>query len=367
MTPNTSAISYFSQFYDDTEHFARLFDRVGRQLAFRGRTRRDALAWQPRLRRKLVDVLGLDTFTSTRPRPKLVDREDLGEYWREDWRIHTEPDVIATFYALVPKGITKGQRRPAVICPHGHGSGGRFSPAGRDDLAAIAEQIKVYNYDYAVQLARRGLVTFAMDARGFGQRRVQAKREDKKDPALFLASSCHELMLMGHPLGQSVAGMWTWDLLRLVDCVVSRPEVDPERVGCAGLSGGGLQTLYLSALDKRIKAAVVSGYFYGVKDSLIRLAGNCDCNCVPQLWKYADLGDVAGLIAPRGLFIETGDKDPLNGAAGSLANVRSQVRAARKVYRALGVKESPVHHVFPGEHRWCGERSIPWLEKRLAR
>ena len=365
MRTDTTAISCFPHFYDATEHFARRFDRAGRQWAFRGRTRREAAAWQRRLRAKLIEVLGLDTFEPARPRPARVGREDMGDHWREDWTIRTEPDVVATFYALVPKGIGRGERRPAVICPHGHGSAGRFSPAGRRDIEIVARQIEAFNYDYAVQFARRGLVAFAMDARGFGQRRVQGKREDKKDASLFIANSCHELMLMGQPLGQSVAGMWTWDLMRLVDYAAGRPEVDPRRIGCAGLSGGGLQTLYLGAVDRRIRAAVISGYFYGAKDSLIRLAGNCDCNCVPHLWKYADVGDVAGLIAPRPLLIETGDEDPLNGAAG-LGNVYPQVRAARKVYRALAAGRQLRHHVFHGGHRWCGEQALPWMDARLG-
>lgn len=365
MAQPKSPRAHFDRFFDITEHFARRFDKVGRQLAFRGKTRAQAVAWQKKLGVTLRDLLGMDTFERTNPRPRLHGREDMGSYWREDWTIHTEPDVIATFYALVPKNIRKGERRPAVVCPHGHGSGGRYSPAGRSDVPIIARQIKVYNYDYAVQLAKRGFVTFAMDARGFGQRRLQGKRNDRRNPELFVTSSCHELMIMGHPLGQTITGMWTWDLMRLVDFIARRPEVDARRIGCAGLSGGGLQSLYLTALDKRIKAGVVSGYYYGVKDSLIRLASNCDCNCVPNLWKYAEMGDIGGLVAPRGLFIETGDKDPLNGAAGSLGNVTSQVGYTRRVFRALDCGKQLVHHVFPGEHRWCGEKAIPWLEKQL--
>ncbi len=366
MHTDTTSISYFSHFHDVTEHFATRFDKIGRQMAFKGRTRKEAAAWRKKLHARLADLLGMDTFERTRPRPKLLGREDMGSYWREDWTIHTEPDVIATFYALVPKNIPKGQRRPAVICPHGHGSAGRFSPAGRRDLESVRKAVEQFNYDYAVKLAEQGFVTFAMDARGFGQRRIQHMQNDKGNPDLFMNSSCHSLMLMSYPLGQTITGMWTWDLMRLVDYAESRREVDPERIGCAGLSGGGLQTLYLGALDTRIRAAVVSGYFYGVKDSLIRLAGNCDCNCVPNLWKYADMGDVGGLIAPRGLFIETGDKDPLNGKAGSLDNVYSQVGYARKVFRAMGCEKQLAHHVFPGEHRWCGEQAVPWLKRQLG-
>ena len=349
----------FSRFYDVTEHFAKRFDAVGRQWAFRGGSPRAAKAWQKKLSAKLHELLGLNTFEPTPPRLRLRGREDQGAYWREDWTMHTEPDVIATFYVFVPKNIRPGEQRPAVVCAHGHISAGRFAPAGRRDVAPVAKTIAVHNYDYAVQLVKRGLITVAMDARGFGQRRIQ----HRQDSGQLLHGSCHELMLMGQGLGQTVTGMWVWDLLRLVDYLVTRPEVDSARIGCAGLSGGGLQTLYLAAVDSRIQAAVVSGYYYGVKDALIRQADNCACNSIPNLWKFVDLGDVGGLIAPRGLFIETGDNDPLNGP--SLKNVTTQVGYTRKVYRSLGCAGQLVHHIFPGEHRWCGEQSVPWLAQQL--
>jgi hypothetical protein len=252
-----------------------------------------------------------------------------------------------------------------VIAPHGHGSGGKFPVAGRRDLPAVAETILGHNYDYGVQLVRRGFVVFCPDARGHGERCEETRELDAERPE-FLKSTCHHLSLKGEPLGQSVAGMWTWDLMRLLDHVATRPDVDSGRIGCAGLSGGGLQTLYLAALDTRVRAAVVSGYFYGVGESLLEQAGNCDCNRVPGLWLHADMGDLGALVAPRGLAIETGDQDPLNGRSG-LGNVVPQVEIARRVYTALGAADALEHFIFPGPHRWDGTRAIPWLEGQLAR
>jgi len=224
VTVQINSNSYFPHFYTATEHFARRFDQIGRQLAFRGRTRRDAVAWQRRLRARLIEILGMGTFQKPRRlKPESLGREDCGGHWREEWTIFTEPDVQATFYLLVPKSLKPGERRPAVLCPHGHASGGRFSPAGRRDVEQIRKQIEVYNYDYAVQLAARGFVTLAPDAGGFGQRREQAMQPDKLDPNLFINGSCHLLALMGHPLDQTVAGMWTWDLMRLADYLQTRP------------------------------------------------------------------------------------------------------------------------------------------------
>jgi dienelactone hydrolase len=166
------------------------------------------------------------------------------------------------------------------------------------------------------------------------------------------------------PLGQTITGMWTWDLMRLIDYVAERPECDADRIGCAGLSGGGLQTLWVSALDERVKCSVISGYFYGYRDSLLKLGGCCSCNYVPHLWELADMGDIGALIAPRPLLIETGDQDECNGERG-VANATEQVEIARQAYSLLDATNRVFHHVFPGHHRWNGTRAIPWLKRWL--
>jgi len=159
--------------------------------------------------------------------------------------------------------------------------------------------------------------------------------------------------------------MWAWDLHRLADYIATREDCVPGRVGCAGLSGGGLQTLWATALDDRIRCAVVSGYFYGYKESLLDQHTNCSCNYVPHLYEYADMGDIGALIAPRPLVIETGTLDTLNGASG-LANVKSQVRITRRAYRLLGAGRHLEHVIFEGEHRWDGTVAIPFMKRHLS-
>jgi hypothetical protein len=150
--------------------------------------------------------------------------------------------------------------------------------------------------------------------------------------------------------------------MRLIDYAATRDDCDTTRIGCAGLSGGGLQTLWLTALDERVRCAVVSGYFYGYKDSLLRMSSNCSCNYVPGLWQLADMGDIAGLIAPRPLLVESGLRDPLNGERG-VANVLEQLEITRRAYRLLGAEERLAHSTFDGEHRWDGREVVGWLER----
>ena len=248
-----------------------------------------------------------------------------------------------------------------MLAPHGHGSAGKAAVVGRADAAELVRTIAQHNYAYGVQLVRAGYIVLCPDARGFGERREPVMMADGD----LLGSSCQVLNHMALPLGQTVTGMWTWDLMRLIDYVATRADCDTTRIGCAGLSGGGAQTLWLAALDERVRCAVVSGYFYGFKDSLLRLSQNCSCSYVPGLWQLADMGDIGALIAPRPLLIETGRHDPLNGERG-VANVTEQIDSTRQAYALLGVEDRLAHTVFEGGHRWDGVDVLPWLARWLG-
>lgn len=348
-----------TSFYTSEAALSARFRARGGRLRFAGGDARAALAWQRRARRALARHLGLHRLTSCPPRARLLETRRIGALTREKWLIAVEPGVRMPFYLFVPP-LKPGERRPLVLCPHGHCSGGKAAVAGCDETPEIRVAIAEYHYDYGRRIAEAGALTACPDARGFGERREPLRQAADQ----ILRSSCHNLMLAGAPLGLTVQGLWTWDLMRLLDVLQHDRRVDPRRVGCVGLSGGGLQTLNLAALDKRVKACVVSGYFYGFRESLLVLSDNCACNLVPHLWEDFDAGDIGALIAPRGLWIETGDADPLNGRGG-LKNVRPQVAITRRVFAALGAARQVRHDVFAGAHRWEGTRSVPWLLARL--
>lgn len=317
----------------------------------------DPALWQTDARQRLSRLLGIDRFEPVPPAPRLRERtvRDDGLV-REEWLIEVEAQVTLPLTLLLPAGDGP---RPLVLCPHGHGSGGRLAVIGERRTPELSASIDQHCYDYGVQFARAGFVAACPDARGFGERREPSLQRD----ASLLGSSCHHLMLAGAPLGLTVQGMWTWDLMRLLDWLVADARVDASRIGCAGLSGGGMQTLDLAALDTRVGAAVVSGYFYGARESLLECSYHCDCNLVPGLWESFDMGDVGALIAGRALLVQSGDADPLNGRSG-LDNVASQIAIARAAFDALG--GTLEHDVFSGGHRWDGARAIPWMAARLG-
>jgi dienelactone hydrolase len=354
---NQSNHSYFTA----QEYLERRFDREKGKLAFRAKTVEEWRSWHRRLENKLKALTGYDTMRTCPLLPRVTERVEKGTYIRERVEIQTEPGIIMPIYVLIPKE-RRSEKMPVVIAPHGHDSGGKITVAGCVEIQGVAERVKNYNYDYGVQFVREGFVVFCPDARGFGERREWTGQGEDK----LFSSTCLQLNQMAYPLGQTVAGMWAWDISRLIDYVQSRKDCNPKKIGCAGLSGGGLQTLWAAALDRRISCAVISGYFYGYKESLLKLSNNCSCNYIPHLWEYVDMGDIAALIAPRPLLIETGTRDPLNGESG-LKNVKSQYRIVKKAYALLNAKDRLAHDIFEGEHMWHGAKAIPWMKRWLGK
>ncbi|MEN9939166.1 MAG: hypothetical protein RLZZ387_5745 [Chloroflexota bacterium] len=337
------------------------FDRESRAMALRAESPAELEVWRAELRGRLRAITGLDTFETCPLDPREDPPVACDGYTRTRVVIAVEPGVLMPLYVLTPADLRPGERRPVVLAAHGHDGGGKESVAGRGEIPEVAWAIERYRYDYGVQLARAGFVVLCPDARGFGERRERAVLAAGE----ARGSSCRVLNNMAMPLGRTVTGMWVWDLMRLIDYAETRADCDTARLGCVGLSGGGLQTLWLTALDERVRCAVVSGYFYGFRDALLRLSENCSCNYVPGLWQLVDKGDLGALLAPRPLLVESGRQDPLNGERG-VVNVTEQLAITARAYSLLGATEHLAHHVFEGEHRWDGARTTAWLRHWLA-
>jgi len=353
------------RFFTSAEVMRRHFKDRARQSGFKAKSPAAARAWVKHAKSILGGLLGMEHFYTCAPKPKKLGAVRVDGLIREEWLMQTEPSVWMPYYLFVP-AKPAGKKLPLVLCPHGHGGGGNAATAGRFEIPEYAGSIAKYNYAYGLELAKAGFITACPEARGFGVRREWPQQNDRADPHKLWAESCHNLNVAGLPLGLTVQGMWQWDLQRLLDVLTKDPRIDARKIGCAGLSGGGLQTLNLAALEPRLKAAVVSGFFFGMQESLQENHFHCDCNMLPNWWTHFDLGDIGALIAPLPLAIETGSQDKLNGKRG-LRNVYEQTRITRAAYKALGAEENFTHFVFDGPHRWDGQQSIPWLKARLGR
>ncbi len=350
-------------YYTSLQALSRRFRETPRSCAFRAEDEKELLAWQESTRQKLRELTGIDRLRPCELLPQLIKEEELPKepFRRLKYRIQTEEGVFMPFYLLYPKEGPK--KKPVMLCTHGHGGGGKLSIAGRTDIPEIRAAVAEQHCDYAIEFARRGLLCFCPDARGFGERRELRQQGD--EPEQYMASCCREINQMAIPLGLTITGLWIWDLMRLIDYIQTRPDCDEGCIGVTGFSGGGLQSLWLAALDERIAAAAVSGYFYGYHDSLLLLSDNCSCNYVPHLWETVDMGDIGALAAPRPLVVETGDEDPLNGPRGSL-NAKEQAEITRQAYRLLGREENFRHRLCHGRHRWYGGESCDFMAEKLS-
>jgi hypothetical protein len=162
-------------------------------------------------------------------------------------------------------------------------------------------------------------------------------------------------------LGQTMIGWRVYDVMRTVDWIATRKELDAARVGCMGISGGGTVSLFSAALDTRIRAAMVSGYLNTFRECIMSVS-HCIDNYVPGILNWAEQYDVAGLIAPRPLFAESGERDDIF----PVAAARESFRRVQKVYAAFDAGAATEHETFDGPHSFWGKRGLPFLAKHLS-
>lgn len=339
------------------------------QVRFDAQKRSDRLAaetieeydiWKKKTRNLLSDLIGLPRMQTCDLNPQITETVTLPNgIKREKVLIQVEPGITMPLFILIPKTLRQGGLQ-CFIALHGHQSAGKFSVAGCYDIPAAMACIQKYHYDYGMQLALNGFVTFCPDSRGFGERREAALQCDEENH--FINGSCYQISHMAEPLGMTLTGMNTWDIFRLVDYIKTRTEWNTEQIGCLGFSGGGMQTLWAAALDDRISVAVISGYLYGYKEALLERNGNCNCNYVPHLWEHVDMGDIAALLAPRPVWVQSCKDDHLNGVRG-LANVTEQLDIMRRAYRLHQSEHRIYHEICPGGHQWHEENLTKYLEK----
>ncbi|MDQ6705336.1 MAG: acetylxylan esterase [Acidobacteriota bacterium] len=148
--------------------------------------------------------------------------------------------------------------------------------------------------------------------------------------------------------------------MRTVDWIETRPELDATRVGCMGISGGGTVTLFSTALEPRIRAAMVSGYLNTFRDSILSLS-HCIDNYIPGILNWAEMYDVAGLIAPRPLAVESGERDPIFPIAAS----RKSFARVKRIYEMFGAADRTEQETFDDVHTFYGRRGLPFLAANL--
>jgi dienelactone hydrolase len=260
-----------------------------------------------RLRRQLLVALGLWPMPSTTPHNAVIHGlVDRGQYTVEKVYLESFPGHFVAGNLYRPKGRTG--RLPGVLCPHGHWRDGRFYEATpqeiEKEIAAGAEKHRVGGryplQARCVQLARMGCVVFHYDMVGYADS-VQLPHRPGVREAMNTPENWGYFSPQAELRLQHMMGLQTYNSIRVLDWFSQLPDVDPQRIGVTGASGGGTQTFILCAIDPRPAVA-----FPAVMVSTA-MQGGCTCeNCC-----YLRIGtgnvEIAALFSPRPLGMTAAD------------------------------------------------------------
>ena len=336
-----------------TLNYLREFKKnVFPEMEFKAGNPNEYVLWRRKLKKKLIELLGDFPGTKCKLNPQVIEKKEFKKYVREKIILQSNKNDYIPVYLSIPKKI----KLPAPVCIaiHGHINTGKKSILGLYENPKQKKEIKYFNADYGLQALKHGYIVLSPDQRCFGER--EEKNQEKE------GGHCYRSAMGALLLGKTLVGLRVWDIIRCIDYLSTRPEIDKSKIICIGLSGGGTTTLYSSALDERIKMVVVSGYFCTFYDSMFSMH-HCSCNYIPGIFKYAEMSDIAGLIAPRPLFIETGKKDPIFPYKATL----DEYSKLKKVYKLLKSEYKLGIEVFNDAHKFSGKKSFEWLDSHLRR
>lgn len=304
---------------------------------------RDWPAFQEQARRELRDMLGLlpwpgrssleATITGT------VEHE---EFTVEKLHFQSMPGLYVTANLYLPK--VRKEKAPAIIyvCGHANVKKNGYSYGS-----------KAHYQHHPAWFARNGYVCLILDTVQLGE--IEGIHHGLHRYERWWWQS----------RGYTPAGVEAWNGIRAIDYLQNRPEVDPERIGITGRSGGGITSWWVAALDDRIKVTVPVAGITDIQDQIVNncIEDHCDCMFMPNFYQW-DFPKLAALVAPRPLLISNTDRDimfPVNG----VFRVYGQVR---KIYEQLGAAEQLALNITSGPHRDEQESRVHafrWLNRHL--
>ncbi|NLJ67576.1 MAG: dienelactone hydrolase [Clostridiales bacterium] len=338
--------------WNPDKYLENLYEKNRPKFKFDVRHMDEYTRWRDGLREIFARDLGGFPKPEVDLSPTVVEEREYPDYLMQRVVYAGDVDLPIPAYLLKPKNASG--KLPAVVACHGHGYGSReivgLNPDGTDNTGEPS-----YQKNFALELMRKGFIVIVPELLGFGDRRL--KEDLDKEPN---ESSCHMISTYLLMMGKTMAGFRVNDVMRSIDYLETREDVDPDRIGTMGISGGGLVCSFAAALDTRIKAAVVSGYTNTFKDSVMSVF-HCVDNFIPGVVNHAEMPDIIGLIAPRPLLVESGSDDPIF----PIDATREAYEKIRAIYRFLDAEDKIDSDFFQGEHEISGRKAYDWLVKWL--
>ena len=315
--------------------------------------------------------------------PETLETVERDDFIVEQLEFNTTPWNRVPGYFLLPKG-TSGPL-PGLVVFHAWGGPMMFGRkrivnSGRDHPVLQQHRADHYSGNYlAEEFARRGYAVIVIDAFHFGDRSPRdlngipaeldpfdLTEEEYKQMDGLVRDQLYLGVLQLNWAGTTWMGLNYWDDSRCVDYLLSRPEVDSERIGCTGLSGGGWRTNFLAALDRRVKASVSVGWMTtGDYQQIYNVGGAIGTFCLlPGVWDRLDIPDLTVLAAPNASMVVNCSEDVLFPPEAQQEAAR-QIRAA---YEWAGCPEKFGHFNPPKPHCYDAEiqeAAFEWFDKHL--
>ncbi|MCF2496106.1 dienelactone hydrolase family protein [Dyadobacter chenhuakuii] len=372
-------------------YFANLAKKPG-TLSFRNAGWENLSDWKTKARAKAAELLSAPG-TGKMPVVKLEEKYvydglDIEEL---SWQLPYGKRTKAVF--LKPQGSSKPL--PAILALHDHAGKKYFGypklvkTSDKQHPLIVKHQAAVYSGNaWANDIARHGYAVLVHDTFAFGSRRVfygdvagldygplktQDKTDQNPDEETHILTYNEWSKEHEHVMSKSLfcAGT-TWPGVCLAEdqaalsVLSARNDVDNERIGCAGLSGGGVRTVYLAGLDDRIKCAVCVGFMTTFNDLVLNRSYNHTwMTFAPLLANYMDFPEILGLRVPLPTLVQNNNQDALF----TLSEMKQADHILKQIFKKAGAAEKYKAGFYDGPHKFDAQMqadAFDWFDKWLA-
>ncbi len=368
------------------EWAANILGDAAPHLSFRQPRFGDVESWRPQARARYREAL-MRPDSGGVPQTTLQHRFEYDGLAIEhlSWQLPYGPPTQA--YVLKPAGATG--RLPGIVGLHDHGGNKYFgvrkiTRASKNQHPLMeAHQERYYGgAAWANELAKRGYVVLVHDTFAFGSRRmraadltdrikddlVESKPESEEEIEAYNRFARDHEHIIAKSLfcaGTTWPGVFVSDDQRALDVLSARADVDPERVGCCGLSGGGLRTLFLTGADERIRCSCAVGMMTTWRDYLLHKSHTHTWMCyLPGLPPDLDYPEILGLGAPNPILVLNNNQDQLF----TLPEMQRADRILTEVYAKAGAPDRYNASFYDGPHKFDREmqtEAFAWFDRWL--
>ena len=280
-------------------------------------------AKRPKLKEQFLEMLGLSPLPEKTPlKAAVTGTLERGGVVIENVHFQSKPGLYVTGNLYRPKDVPAGKKLPAILYVCGH------SGRGRDGNKTAFQ-------DHGMWFGSNGYVCLVVDTLQLGE--VAGKHHGTYNLNRF----------WWQDRGYTPAGVECWNGVRAIDYLCGRPDVDAEKIGVTGISGGGATTVWVAAADERVKVAVPVSGMSDLESYVTNkvINGHCDCMFYVNTYQW-EWTTALALHAPKPLLFANSDTDPIFPMDGN----RRIIARMRSCYDLLGKKDLVEEHVSKGGH-----------------